>query len=641
MMRLNHVVLVMLSAAVIAPGGRAATNEVAELPSVVVTASPVTQEERVSADGVETVVVSRRQLDVLNAGDIQTALRQVPGVTVSRYAPVGSYGGAQGGSVYVRGFGTARPGGEIRMYMDGAPRESGVWSHPLMDSVPVDFAESVTVQKNPHPAGFAGTFAAVDVETRRRAEEGFEGEAVLAGGRRGTLVASAAAGMKEGPVDAYAGASHRESDGVRPHNRAVLDGAFARLGADLTAHERVSFIYHRTDSRVENPGEVGRPTPLLDRFDLSTDLYELRFDVERERLRGFALAYCENGAINWHKDHLDDANPNSPAGDADTFWLNWGARVRGDWNAFAGLWLVGAVDAASEGGSTRNTRLKDGERVFSARGRMESAAPYLGARYELDFCDDWRLTPAAGARAHFHSVYDDEAAPHASLKLGWRESVELFVTGSRAVHYPGVYTRAMASDYARETLRAEVLDYASVGVKAKAGDEVDALFAVFHQDAKDRIDKTASGYINSGSCRATGAELSVHWRPMEELAVFGGGTWTNPETTPVSRMPRWTFVLGASWKVCEYLVWSLDGQYIGAMDAYSVRAEADRAGLRHVDGAFIFNTRLSVPLRSFTPLDGEIFAAIENLADSKVEYYPGYPTGGIMWYIGCRVKFGN
>ena len=35
------------------------------------------------------------------------------------------------------------------------------------------------------------------------------------------------------------------------------------------------------------------------------------------------------------------------------------------------------------------------------------------------------------------------------------------------------------------------------------------------------------------------------------------------------------------------------------------------------------------------------WAAIENLADSKVEYYPGYPTGGIMWYIGCRVKFGN
>ena len=97
MMRLNHVVLVMLSAAVLC--GRAETNEVAELPSVVVTASPVTQEERVSADGVETVVVSRRQLDALNAGDIQTALRQVPGVTVSRYAPVGSYGGAQGGSV--------------------------------------------------------------------------------------------------------------------------------------------------------------------------------------------------------------------------------------------------------------------------------------------------------------------------------------------------------------------------------------------------------------------------------------------------------------------------------------------------------------------------------------------------------------
>ena len=55
----------MCGAAENAPGGRAATNEVAELPNVVVTASPVTQEERVSADGVETVVVSRRQRGLL------------------------------------------------------------------------------------------------------------------------------------------------------------------------------------------------------------------------------------------------------------------------------------------------------------------------------------------------------------------------------------------------------------------------------------------------------------------------------------------------------------------------------------------------------------------------------------------------
>ena len=67
--------------------------------TVVVTATPITHEETVSKDGAETVTIGRTQLAALNAQDLQTALRQVPGVTISRYAPVGSYGGGQGGSV--------------------------------------------------------------------------------------------------------------------------------------------------------------------------------------------------------------------------------------------------------------------------------------------------------------------------------------------------------------------------------------------------------------------------------------------------------------------------------------------------------------------------------------------------------------
>ena len=162
----------------------ATTNRVAELPSILVVASPVTQEEQVSKDGVETVSISREQLDNLNAQDLQTALRQVPGVAVSRYSAIGSYGGAQGGSIYIRGLGTARPGGEVRTYTDGAPRESGVWGHPLMDAMPIDFAQALSVQKNPHPGDHAGTFGAVDVETKRRREQGQEGEVVHAFRRR-------------------------------------------------------------------------------------------------------------------------------------------------------------------------------------------------------------------------------------------------------------------------------------------------------------------------------------------------------------------------------------------------------------------------------------------------------------------------
>ena len=49
------------------------------LETVLVLASPITQEERVSKDGEETVYLSRAQLDTLNAQDLQAALQTARG----------------------------------------------------------------------------------------------------------------------------------------------------------------------------------------------------------------------------------------------------------------------------------------------------------------------------------------------------------------------------------------------------------------------------------------------------------------------------------------------------------------------------------------------------------------------------------
>ncbi len=607
---------------------------------VVVTATPITHEEGVSKDGAETVTIGRAQLEDLNAQDLQTALRQVPGVTISRYSPVGSYGGSQGGSVYVRGVGTGHPGGEVRMYVDGAPRESGVWGHPLMDSVPVDFAQAVTVHKNPQPGHYPGTFAAVDVETRRRTQQGQEAEVDLAYGRFNTLLGAASAGAQEGPFDAYTGMAYKYSEGARPHGSAEMKNAFGRVGADLSETERLSFIYQRTDSWVEDPGVKGGTTPIYDRFDLATDLYTVRFDTDRDDLKGYSLLYFEHGAIEWQKDHLTDGNLNSPAGTADTTWLNWGVRNRYDWNLWEELWLTGAMDVESAGGHTANTRFSDNKRVFGYKGRFVTVAPYVGARYDFHLDDDWTLTPSLGARYYFHDMYDDEWAPNAAIQLDYREQVEFFVNGSRGVHYPGIYTRAVANDFAKGTLNAEVMDYVSGGTKFKIDEQWDVLVSLFHTEVSDRIDKTATGYINSGNLRATGIELSSHWRPRDDLAFFGGGMWTNPETHPVSRLPRWTFTAGGTWEICEWLKWTLDGQYIGSMNAYSVRAEADKANLQELDDAFVFNTRVAVPLKSFLPVrGGEFYVSVENFTNQHYEYYPGYPMAGTMVWMGVKIQF--
>ena len=81
--------------------------------TVVVTASPIAQEERNTFDGAEVVEIGSAQMGRLSAQDLPTALRHVPGVTISRFSPIGSFGGAQGGSVFIRGTGESRPGGTL------------------------------------------------------------------------------------------------------------------------------------------------------------------------------------------------------------------------------------------------------------------------------------------------------------------------------------------------------------------------------------------------------------------------------------------------------------------------------------------------------------------------------------------------
>lgn len=618
---------------------QAATNVVAELPTVTVVATPITQEEAVAKDGADTTTLSRSQLAQLNAQDLQTALRQVPGVTISRYAPIGSYGGAQGGSVYIRGMGTARPGGEVRMYTDGVPRGSGMWSHPLMDSMPIDFAESVSMQKSPHPARYSDTFGAVDIETRRRREQGYEGEVDLAYGRYNTFLSAGSAGLKEGPVDAYGGMSYKYSDGLRDHNMSILKSAFGRVGTDLSDDEHIGFVYQRTDSKVEDPGEEQKPTPRTDRFDLDTNLYTLRFDTERENLKGYSLLYFERGNVDWWQDGLCKTPAGAMDGNAHTEWLNFGFRNFYDWNVRKDLWITAGFDLADEYGETETRNVENGKVPFETNGRLDTISPYLGARYDFRLNDDWTLTPSIGSRYYIHTKYDNEWSPDAALTLDWQEKVQLFVNGSRGVHYPGVYTRAVSADYAAGTLTAETMDYVSGGTKVALDETADVLVTVFHTDAQNRIDKTTKGYLNAGGMRATGVELSGHWRPTDDLAFFAGLTYTNPETSPVSRLPEWMATAGGTWKICDYLKWTLDGQFIDEMYAYSVRSSEEAAELRELDAGFLLNTRLAVPLDSFTPFEGELYLSLENLTNSHYAYYPGYPMDGIMWYLGCKFKF--
>lgn len=612
------------------------TNTVAVLEPVVVTASPVAKEERFTPDGADVTLVGADQTARLSAQDLPTALRLVPGVSVSRYSPIGAYGGAQGGSVYVRGTGESRPGSSLAVFQDGVPAVGSFFSHPLLDLNPVDFAESVEVTKTPRPRTVPNSFTAIDLTTWRPREEGFAGEADLAYGRFSTLIGSAKAGVKDGPVDVAAGAAYRYSEGKRDHSMAELRNAFARGGVELTEADYLSFIYRRAESKVQDPGAKGEPTPVRDQFETDMDSYALRLDSDREWMKGRSLVYVTDGRIRWHKDHISDTNRASPPGWSKTDWQTWGYRGLYDFIAGDATFSLG-FDEMVERGRTRTVNERTGLRTWSPGEKHQFlASPYAAARYDFHVADGWTLTPSAGARYHFMSDLHGEWAPSAAVSLG-SDGFGVFASCARGVHYPGLVFRANTAAW--DKIDAETMDTFTLGARAKPCEWLSVHASVFRNEIDDRFDLDAAGqYHNASDLKATGFELTVRATPTDDLALYAGATYTAAETHPVSRLPEATGTIGASWRLLSHLHLDADVQYSSSMYAYTVRS-ADPSDLAKVPCYWTANVRLACDLEAFSPLRGEVYVAGENIFNRDYEYFPGYEMPGAMVYAGCRLKF--
>lgn len=118
--------------------------------TLTVTGSPIIEGNQTDNFATLSTWVDKTQVRDLHALDVSSALRRTPGVVVSRFNPVGSFGGAEGGAVYVRGMGASRPGSEIQTYIDEIPFYMPLWGHPLPDLLPLNGMQSIQVYKGPN-----------------------------------------------------------------------------------------------------------------------------------------------------------------------------------------------------------------------------------------------------------------------------------------------------------------------------------------------------------------------------------------------------------------------------------------------------------------------------------------------------------
>lgn len=605
---------------------------------VTVTAHPVLEEIRYEPIAGAVTTVGAQQIEDLNAGDPAAALRRVPGLVVSRYNVVGSYGGGDGGGVFARGQGTGRPGSEIAFSVDGVPKFNGVFSHPLLDNVSVDLAEEIDVYKGAQPVLFGNmAFASIDVVSRRRVDEGFGGRAGAAYGSFSTSALTAEASGRTGGFDFLVSASQRQSDGHREGSDGRARALFARAGYDLGGGWALSLTGDFTSGRASDPGIAGAPRPpVTPRFETDDAMGVLTLSRAHAGKTGFVKLYVDDGAIDWLQ--WDGARRESFQTLTD--WTNWGLKARDFFAVLGRGELTVGLDVDSYGGTSREAR-PAGE-VPLGDFRFGNVAPYAAVSYTFGSGDALKVTPSAGVRYNdskdFGGVWGAQAGVVVSTPLG-----EAHARYARAFNLPGVWAAVLYQGYGRgdqwKSLEPELMDHYEVGFAPRLGSKARLDLTFFYDDVKDALrfvppPPPPPSWRNTGAYEARGAELSVSVEPVPALGLYAGAAYT--ETTPdaIPFTPRWTLSGGAVATVSLFRI-SLDAQWVDERVAGNVRFPG---ALTTVDAYFLLNGKVTARLDSVVP-GIEVFLAGENLTDSDYAYRPGYPMPGASGSFGASVRF--
>ena len=613
-----------------------------ELEPEEVVATPLVDAERTDRYAGQATTVSSAQIDALNAQDLADALRTTPGVTITRYNVVGSFGGAQGGAVFIRGMGSSRPGGELVTLIDGVPVLNPLWSHPLLDLNPLDAAHAIEVIKGPQPWILGNAFSAVNLVTKRREKEGWETRLGGAYGRYDTGMMRAEHGGKVGALDYYFGHGYRSSQGHRDDADGRLRNWHARLGYQVHENWDVSAFVLHTDNTAMDPGPRGRPDLKEGRYETESWLATVTLSHRHgETAEGHLKAYSNWGSGDW----LDQMGASD---DTLNTWEMYGVRAREALRLWHGGEILAGCDVDVWNGSVRYTR-DDGTTDRFPRTRFSLVSPYVAVSHMFGEKSDAYWMPSAGVRQYNHSRFDDAWSPHAGLVVGYGGTrTELHAGYVRGINYPGLnvvtFSRNVvpALGASWKSLDAERVDHFEVGVSQGIGERVEARVTLFHDDGENRYvvvppPPTPPQFRNVGEFTTRGVEGSVTVKPLDALSLYTGFMFLHSDPRDLPYAPRWTWNGGMNWSIVERLVLSLDAQYVTEM---TTGAQARREGAtqtERVGSRFLLNGKLrwTVP---WSGVETELFLAGENLTSTDYEYRTGYPMPGFGVMTGVQIR---
>jgi len=625
----------------------AAEREAVRMEEAGVTASPITEGNRVNRLGSQVSTVTEDQIRDLNAQDFQSAVRMVPGVIISRQNPVGSFGGGDGGAVYIRGIGSSRPGGEIQTAVDGVPKVVGVWAHPLMDIMSVDPAQRIEIYKGAQPVLFGnGAFGVVNVISKRQAEEGFYTNVRAGYGSYSTFIEGVEHGGKVGNTDYYLLQGFRSSSGHRDYSSGELQEYFARVGHQINNIWHMSLTANATNNFAEDPGPEGNPAARQGTYRSNDQMTVITLAHQVASARGTLKLYWNRGTGDWQ----DQRDPAGFYYDTTTDWDNYGARLQETATPWKNGEILGGIDLDYIGGKVTVDR--DAPRADSTfpRETFRILSPYAALSHLFGEKSGWYAIPSAGARYFSHSDFDAEWGPQAGLVVGYGDT-EFHASYAKGVNYPGVYvvtnsTLFWGGNTRWKNLEAETVDHYEAGLSHTLGEKFRADITYFTDDGKNRMILVTSPapprYENIGDFRIEGIEATVTWTPLDVLSLFAGATHLfarSPSNLPYA--PDWSASAGFNYRFLRNFKLSADALYVDNRYTANNRAAGyGGSSIAAVGAYFLLNAKLGWEFSLKTlGTKGEIYIAGENLADENYAYKKDYPMPGITGMAGVSLQF--
>jgi len=616
-----------------------------QLEEIRVLASPIIEGNETDRYASQKTTVTETQMRDLNAQDLSTALRRSPGVNISRYNMVGSFGGGSGGAVFIRGMGSSRPGAEIKTMVDGIPMYMSVWNHPLLDLLAIDPAQSVEVYKSPQPHLFGNAFGIVNIVPKQRTDPGFFTQADLSVGSYETFVGKAEHGGRLDRFDYYLGGGYRTSDGHRDNADGELRNIYGRLGYAFSDHLNASVFSLWTDNYANDPGPEGATAAQLQgRYETRAWLNVLTFANSYDWGDGHLKIYHNGGEGDWLN------QPTSTAGvreDLFNDFAYYGMKAREAFRFWEGGEIVAGLDWDVTAGEY-DKELSNGGRDRWDAHDFTILSPYLSVSHEFGRRDGFYAIPSMGIRHYDNSDFDAEWSPHAGLILVYA-GTEFHAGYARGVVYPGLDVMVMSEKVmpvlgkSWENLEAEIADHFELGIGHRFGALAAADITWFYDDGSNRYlivppPPPPPIYANIEDYRIQGVEGTLSLFPIADLALFTGLTYLDTDPGDLPYAPQWTLRAGLNWTFLKSFRLSLDCQYIDEMhvDAQARRKNAENTAI--VDSYFVVNGRLGYEF-AVKGVKSEVYLAAENLTDSDYEYLPGYPMPGATAMVGVRFAY--